>query len=67
MVQQGSRLIFQWLNWCYQLYQLVAPAFDLVAPSFFSFATCHGINQGMLMMNSGFNGPKLTKAFWVAA
>jgi len=46
-----------------------APAFDLVAPFFFFFsffATCHGINRSMLM-NSGFNGPKQAKAFWVAA
>jgi len=48
------------LNWCYQLSQLVA-AFDLVAPFFIVI-----INQCMLM-NSGFNGPKLAKAFWVAA
>jgi len=56
------------LNWCYQLSQLVAPAFDLVALLFIYlfFATCHGINQCMLM-NSGFNsGPKLAKPFWVA-
>jgi len=49
------------LNWCYQLSQLVAPAFNLVAPFFIII-----INQYMLM-NSGFNGPKLAKAFWVAA